>query len=103
LRRVLGAGVEAVELGERVGDVGQIEQVLRFARAYGLEHGLAEADERLVATAHAARVVEPRPSLARAALEHLAHHAGLRERGAEQRSERAARSRAPARSARTLA
>jgi hypothetical protein len=52
-----------------------------------LDDELAELGERLIAPPFGARLVEPRPALARAALEHLPHGARLRERRAQERAE----------------
>src|ERR1700712_521783 len=47
-----------------------------------------ELDERVCAFALRERLVDPRATFARAALDHIAHDAGLLQRRAKQRSER---------------
>lgn len=86
-------GVELVEVVDDATRLGQLVGI-DLAAPHEVEDDLAELGERLLAAARrsqiGAQIVEPGATLARAALEHLAHDAGLLEGGAQQRAEGAA-------------
>jgi hypothetical protein len=86
--------VELVEVRDQIPDLRQLGQV-DLALADQLEDDLAELGEGVVAAAAGQGVVEARPALAGAALERLAHGAGLGQGRAQQGAERAAQLRGP--------
>ena len=81
----LGLGRGAVDLVEVRDDVGDFRQLgdIDFASTNEIEHEVAELGERVVTPAVRAQIVEPRPAFARASLDRVADHAGLRERRAK--------------------
>ncbi len=84
------AGIEVVEVSDDVGDLGQLAQI-DLTAADEVEHDLAELGERVGAAPAGECVVETRATFAGAALEDVAEGAGLREGGAEEGAERAAK------------
>src|SRR5262249_38332789 len=81
-------GVELVELVDEAARLGELVDV-DLAAADQLENDLAELGERVVTTAMRACFVETGAAFACAALDRVANDAGLRERGAQERAERA--------------
>jgi hypothetical protein len=82
-------GIELVELRDDVANLGDLVDI-DLAAPDQIEDGFAEVGEGVGAAAVGQGVVDARPALAGAALENLTHDAGLRERGAEERTEGAA-------------
>ncbi len=85
----VGARVDLVEMLDDVADFGQLVEI-DLAAANEIEHGFAEVREGVLTASSGKCRVEARAAFARTALEGVAKRAGLRERGAQQRSERAA-------------
>lgn len=83
------AGVDLVEVRDDVSNLGELLE-RDLAAADEVEHDLAELGERFLATSVGQRGIEDLSTFTRAAFDHVAQRAGLGERGAEQRTERAA-------------
>lgn len=79
-------GIELVEVRDEVRCLGQLID-LDLAATDEIEDDLAEVGEGFVPAPTRERIVEARPTFTRTALEHVAETAGLRERGAKQRTE----------------
>lgn len=86
---LVDAGVDLVEVGNDVAGLGELVEI-DLAAADEVEDDVAELREGVLTSAAGEGGIEARSAFARAAFESISQRAGLCERGAEQRAERAA-------------